>query len=169
MRSFTVIVSIVMLLSSTSFSDDLDGQLDFEFESAIAAIAPRATNRPISLPTLTFALRAEARCPAQLVPESVSISIADTRISMSPDAAGVLEKSIRVSKKQLGPLAVESFCLAENSADAGQSLQIDDALSAQLSLRCVGEDSASISYQTAALSVTLQCAATEPPSAQTSQ
>lgn len=169
MRYLTVIVFTAVLLSLTAFSDDADGQLDFEFDTAVAAIAPRSTSKPISLPTLTFALRAEARCPALLAPESVSISIADTRITIKPETDGALEKSIRVAEKQLGPLAVEDFCLADNAADAGESLQVDDALSAQLSLRCVGEDRESISYQTAALSVTLQCETTEPESSQTSQ
>ena len=173
MRYLTATFAIALLTSSAAHSDDADGQLDIEFDTATALISPRTSNRPINLPTLTFTLRAQARCPAAEAPESISISIADTRITIYPDNESatndVVEKSIRVSQKQLGPVAVESFCLAQNSADVGQSLQLDGALSAQLSLRCVGENSESISYQTAALSVALLCEVTAPPSATASQ
>lgn len=171
MRYLTVIFAIALLISSTSRAEDAGGQLDIEFDTATAIIAPRTSSRPISLPTLTFTLRAQARCPAAETPESISVSIADTRITIYPDSDSndIIEKSIRVSQKQLGPVAVESFCLAENNADVGELLELDDALSAQLSLRCVGENSESISYQTAALSVSLLCEVTAPPSATANQ
>ena len=73
-----------------------------------------------------------------------------------------IEESIQVSRKQLGPVAVEDFCLGEETNDAQELLQIDDALTAQLSLRCAGENSESISYKSAALSIALLCEVPEP-------
>ena len=171
MRYLTEIFAIALLISSTSHSEDADGQLDIEFDTATAIVSPRTSNRPINLPTLTFTFRAQAQCPAAEAPESISVSIADTRITIYPDSDSndVIEKSIRVSQKQLGPVAVANFCLAENDADVGELLELDDALSAQLSLRCVGENSESISYQTAALSVSLLCEVTALPSATANQ
>ena len=136
------------------------GQLRVEFDTPVASIEPRTTDRPINLPSLTYVLRAEASCPDPQTAESVSISIADTRITINPGESEAVEETIRVSNKQLGPVAVENFCLAESDSDAQDLLQIEGALTAHMSLRCVGENNETISYSTAPLSVTLSC---DPP------
>ena len=76
---------------------------------------------------------------------------------MQPDDTGVIERSIRVPKKQLGPIAVNDFCIAGGDASSGQALNLRDALSAQLSLHCSGENQESMTYETVALEVALQC------------
>ena len=142
------------------------GELRVEFETPVASITPRTTDRPINLPSLTYVVRAEASCPDTQTAESVSISIADTRITVSPVEAEAVEETIRVSNKQLGPVAVEGFCLAASDSDTGSDTQdllnIDGALTAHLSLRCVGENSETISYSTTPLNVTLSCDSPEP-------
>ena len=141
------------------------GKLRVKFETPVASILPRTTDRPIKLPSLTYVLRAEASCPEPQTAESVSISIADTRITISPGESEAVEETIRVSNKQLGPVAVEDFCLANSDSDpdsdAQDLLQIEGALTAHMSLRCIGENSETISYSTAALNVTLSCAVPE--------
>lgn len=146
------------------------GQLRVEFETPVASVTPRTTDRPIILPSLTYVLRAEANCPQLQTAESVSISIADTRITISPSEskseAESVEETIRISNKQLGPIGVGSFCRADSDSDADPDtrnlLQIEGALTAHMSLRCVGENSETISYSTAPLGVTLQCDAAKP-------
>jgi hypothetical protein len=162
MRYLTGLLAIVLLIDSTTGVANSDEHLEVEFDTAVAKIAPRSSAKPINLPNLTFSLKARAFCPAPQAAESVSISIADTQITIRPVNEDAIEESIQVSRKQLGPVAVEDFCLGEETNDAQELLQIDDALTAQLSLRCAGENSESISYKSAALSIALLCEVPEP-------
>ena len=79
------------------------GKLRVKFETPVASISPRTTDRPIKLPSLTYVLRAEASCPEPQTAESVSISIADTRITISPGESEAVEETIppaeRLSEK----------------------------------------------------------------------
>lgn len=154
-----------MLLGATAASADNGARLDVEFDTPVASIAPRTATRLVNLPSLTFVVRAAASCPEAQSAESISISIADTRISVQPNSDEVVEQTIRVSGKQLGPVAVEEFCLAaelkDERQDTAEPLVTNDALTAQMSLRCVGENAESIQYDTAVLSVALQCARPE--------
>ena len=161
----------VLLLAAVAAPADEVGRLYVEFETPVASIPLRASSRPINLPNLTYVFRAEARCPEMQNVESISISIADSRVTISPGEEAGIEQSIRVRDKQLGPLAVEEFCIADEADDfdAAESLQIEGALTAQMSLRCSGENSESISYETAALNVALRCELPEPDQSQADQ
>lgn len=155
------LAAALMLFGATAVSADDGARLDVEFDTPVASIAPRTAQRLVNLPSLTFVVRAAASCPEAQNAESISISIADTRISVEPKSDEVVEQTIRVSGRQLGPVAVEDFCLAAATEDEQQEavepLVINDALTAQMSLRCVGENAESIQYDTAVLSVALQC------------
>jgi hypothetical protein len=157
MRSLFFFAALAVLIGADSRAEGADSELLVEFDAAVAKIALRSSSRPIQLPSLTFAVRIEASCPATLETKSISISIADTRINVQPDDTGVIERSIRVPKKQLGPIAVNDFCIAGEDASSAQELNLRDALSAQLSLHCSDDNRDSISYETVALQVTLQC------------
>ena len=157
MRSLFFFAALAVLIGADSRAEGADSALLVEFDAAVAKIALRSSGRPIRLPSLTFAVRIEASCPARLDTKSISISIADTRINVQPDDTGVIERSIRVPKKQLGPIAVNDFCIAGEDASSGQELNLRDALSAQLSLHCSGENQESMTYETVALEVALQC------------
>lgn len=151
-----------MLICATSFGDDAEQMLKVDFETAVASITPRAADQPVQFPDLTFVLRGETRCPAPAT-ASVSVSIADSKLTMAPDAEqqGLIEETMQVSHKQLGPIVVQDFCLAGN-AESLQQLELKGALSAHLSLRCRGENVDSISYTTSALDVIIQCASEQP-------
>lgn len=157
MRYLTGLFAIGFLVASTARVASADDRLEIEFDTAVAKIAPRSSARPIRLPDLTFTLTARSFCPAPQVAESISVSIADTRVTVEPTDEDIVEESIQVSRKQLGPVAVDDFCLGEDTNDVQESLHIGDALTAQLSLRCAGENSESISYKSAVLSVALLC------------
>jgi hypothetical protein len=157
MRSLLFFAALAMLVGTDSRSEGADSELSVEFDAAVAKIALRSSGRPIRLPSLTFAVRIKASCPTELEAKSISVSIADTRINVQPDDTGVIEKSIRVPKKQLGPISVDNFCIAGDDVSSEQELQLRDALSAQLSLHCSGDNRDSITYETVALEVTLQC------------
>lgn len=160
MRGPLVFIAFAVLISVESRSEDTDSRLLVEFDAAVAKIALRSSGRPIQLPSLTFAVRIEAICPVLLEARTISISIADTRVNFRPDNlanTGPIEETIRVPEKQLGPIAVNDFCIAGDDVNTAQQLQIRDALTAQLSLRCVGENRESIHYETVALELALQC------------
>lgn len=165
MRGPLTIFFSILLVCASSFGDDAEKMLSFEFETAIANIAPRATGEPVQFPNLDFVLRAETRCPAPESTASVSVSIADSRLTITPaaDQQGLIEETISVSRKQLGPIAVDDFCLADD-AESLQYLELEGALSAHLSLRCRGENHDSISYATSALKVAVQCESEAPES-----
>ena len=163
MHYLTGLVAIGFLVASTARFASADDRLEVEFDTAVAKIAPRSSATPIRLPNLTFTLTARSFCPEPQAAESISVSIADTRITITPTDEDIIEESIQVSRKQLGPVAVEDFCLGEDTTDAQKSLHINDALTAQLSLRCAGENSESISYKSAVLSVALLCEIAETP------
>jgi hypothetical protein len=157
MRSLFFYAALAVLISADSRGEGADGELFLEFDAAVAKIALRSSSRPIRLPSLTFVVRIEASCPTALQTKSISISIADTRINVQPDDTGVIERSIRVPRKQLGPIAVNDFCITGEDASPEQELNIRDALSAQISLHCSGENQESMTYETVALEVALQC------------
>ena len=157
MRSLFFYTVLAVLISADSRGESADGELLLEFDAAVAKIALRSSDRPIQLPDLTFVVRIEASCPIALQTKSISISIADTRINVRADDTGVIEKSIRVPKKQLGPIAVNDFCIAGEDDSSAQELNLRDALSAQVSLHCSGENQESMTYETVALEVALQC------------
>jgi hypothetical protein len=163
MRGPLLISLSAILVCSTSLSDEAGQRLSVEFETAIANIAPRATDQPVHFPDLTFALRGETHCHAPDSTASVSVSIADSRLTIAPDPdrQGLIEETMRVPHKQLGPIVVDNFCLAGES-ESVQYLELEGALSAHLSLRCSSENQNSISYLTSALNVTIQCQNEEP-------
>jgi len=157
MRSLFFYAALAVLVSADSHGEDADGELLVEFDAAVAKIALRSSSRPIQLPGLIFAVRIEASCSTPLTARSISISIADTRINVQPDDTGLIEKTIRVPTKQLGPIAVDDFCIVGDDVSSGQQLQLRDVLSAQISLRCSSDTQESMSYETVALEVALQC------------
>ena len=157
MRGPFIFAALAVLISTDSRGEDADSRLSVEFDVAVAKIALRSSSRPIQLPSLTFAVRIKASCSTPLEAKSISISIADTRINVRPDDTGLIEKTIRVPTKQLGPIAVNDFCIAGDDVSPEQQLQLRDALSAQVSLRCSSDNRESMTYETVALEVALQC------------
>lgn len=166
MHVIRILISAALVLGTASLTADEIPQFDVEFDVPVASILPRSTEGLINLPSITYVVRATASCPELQSPESISISIADTRVSVKPVEDEAVETTIRVSNKQLGPVSATNFCLTNTESDAHEAgetelIQIDNALSAQMSLRCVGEQDESIRYESAVLSVALQCGSPE--------
>lgn len=132
-------------------------------EPAVASISPQSGSRKlVRLPDLEFSLRISAQCGAGRVPESVSISIADTGTTINgedlPEAAA-LETSVRVASQQIAPIALQGYCVADTGVD--QALLVTTALTAQVSLRCVKDDQSTIIFRAQALDVLLSCETSE--------
>ena len=128
-------------------------------EPAVASITPHPGSRKlIRLPELEFPLRISGQCGAGRTPESISISIADTHMTFSGEDLPVsapLETSVRISARQIAPIAMRDFCVA--ASESRHSLLVTTALTAQISLRCVKNDERSIAFRAEALDVVLNC------------
>lgn len=138
---------------------DVD-RLIIETSPATASVVPLDGDRKLlRLPDLEFPVRVVARCSAGRTPESISISIADTRVSFGREALSddaVLETSVRVSARQMAPVAVDGFCTSESGSS--EPLLLSTALTAQISLRCVRDDEQSIAFRARTLDVLVNCA-----------
>lgn len=136
-------------------------ELTVTVEPSLAEIGPQAPGtRIVQLPDVAFTMHIAAQCDAGMQAESASISVSDTRLSLGPEAladTAAAELTIRIPRQQLAPLTIENFCFNDSSASDTQDLNIVDALTAQVSLRCVGDNRQSIIYRAAPLAVTLRC------------
>lgn len=128
-------------------------------EPAVASITPHSGGRKlIRLPELEFPLRISAQCGAGRRPESISISIADTHRTFSGEdlpISATLETSVRISPRQIAPIATRDFCVT--ASETRLSMLVTTALTAQISLRCVKNDERSIAFRAKALDVVLNC------------
>jgi len=137
---------------------DID-RLSVHAEPAVATIARRAGGRRLTQPPeLKFDLHIRTRCARGWLPESVSISVADTKKTISGEellSESSIETSILVSPRQLAPIALQDFCVIGDSAQ--QSLIVTTALTAHVSLRCAREDDQTIVYSAKALDILINC------------
>jgi hypothetical protein len=152
--------------------------LDVAAEAAIVIVGPQPPARHfLELPSLDYAFRVEARCHGDWKPESLSLSVADSRVTrtgkdIEDNAEQRLE--LKVPAKQLAPIAMRDFCVigsaAEGStAEAGTpdenggaarlagEMSVSAVLSAHASLRCSLGDEQKILYVSQPLDITLIC------------
>jgi hypothetical protein len=136
-------------------------RLVIDVPPAVAPIQPFAEgHRIVRLPALDFEFGIQASCGPGKAVKSVSISVADTHMSL--DDADLREGTggnavFRLPARQIAPVVVDGFCPA--TAAAGDSLLIRGAITAHLSLRCASEVGDSITYASQLLDVTLVCEA----------
>ncbi len=137
---------------------DID-RLSVRAEPAVVTITQQAGGRRlIRLPELKFDLHIRTHCARGGLPESVSISVADTNRTIRGEelrAASSFETSVLVSSRQLAPLALQEFCVAGDSAQ--QSLLVTTALTAHVSLRCAREEEQTIVYDAKSLDIRINC------------
>ena len=124
-----------------------------------------AGRRLVTLPGIEFPLRVQPACAPGLTLDSLSISIADTRRTYRAadfDEEAVIETTLRIPRRQAGPLGIDGFCASDTTMDDGPSTaHVADAYTASVSMRCANDATQSVVYDTLALDITLRCAATE--------
>ena len=130
-------------------------------------LSPRSPGRNfVRLPTLEFRFEIRTHCSDGRSPEALSLSVADTRKSLSAGqiiSDGQTEISLRIPASQIAPLVVEDFCVvqvAENGdriSEAPTQITIHAALSAQASLLCEGDEDKAITYVSQPLDISLVC------------
>ena len=140
------------------------GELEVSADTPIVTISTRPAGRNfIRLPTLDYLFAIDALCPAELEPSAISISIADTRDSLTEadvSAPMPIQVPVTVPASQIGPIAVDSYCTADGAEEDDVSipdLTIPAVLSAQVSLLCGGESGSEMTYAASSLDVTLHC------------
>jgi len=143
------------------------GELDLSANTPEVSIPTRPDGRNfMRLPALEYNVVADTLCPNGLARESLSLSIADTRITNAIDAEtrSRLELSVRVPAAQIGPVAVNQFCTADSVAAGGPlTLRIPSVLSAQAALLCVSETGSEMTYGSVSLDVLLLCESADQP------
>jgi hypothetical protein len=151
------------------------GELDVSANTPTVVISTRPTGRNfVRLPSLDYLFAIDAQCPAELQPSAITISIADTRVSLRGADLTVpmpLRVPVTVPASQIGPIPVDRYCTANQAETADTpepNLPIPAVLSAQISLLCAGESDSAMTYASNSLDVVLQCVAAsgeeaEPP------
>lgn len=132
-------------------------------------VSPRRAGRTtMRLPGLTYEFSVTVDCETNWQPDSVSISVADSRASISAEelqASRELGLQLRIPSNQIAPLRVEHFCVDGGADDVDaispNSITIPGVVSAQASLRCVSESTNSMMYVSKPLDVLLECAVPE--------
>jgi hypothetical protein len=153
-------VLIVCLMGRSVLANDLQVAAD---TPAITVSTRSGRRNFMRLPALEFAFVIETSCRADLVPQAVSLSIADTRVTVSADELSSdlpLEISVRIPAAQIAPVAVNKFCTNDDTAEGARKnkpVRISSVLSAQASLLCAGEPGSEMIYASASLDVLLHC------------
>ena len=161
MRGAFILIAIMALAADSPGEEQSDDRLLVDTDAALVAVSELPSGRhSMRLPSLEFAIRLEPRCAVGMEADSISVSVADTRLHIGRDALAeqpVVETTIRVPREQIGPLVIRDFCVAGDDAANGSEMRIRDALTVQLSLKCTDESRQSIIYQTESLTITLIC------------
>lgn len=171
LRFCTSMLSLIAVLCQDAAGQPTEaGTLNVNADTPVVEIRARATGRRfIRLPSMEYRFDMEARCAANLVPKGMSLSIADTRKSLSADdiaAEAITSITLRIPAPQIGPVAVENFCIAPDEESAlltgnqkgnTVSLKIVSVLSAQASLLCANDTDSQMVYASKSLDVTLLC------------
>jgi hypothetical protein len=153
------------LLSMTAVAEAQDrlppaGDIRAAAEPAVAVLEPVAdTLQYLKLPDLEFVLSIEPRCAPGTDFRSVLVSVADTRLWLGRGDLGdaaVLQALLQLPRPQTGQLRADKFCRTGGDNDDAR-LEIGDALTARLSLRCGNEDRESVAYATLPLEIVLEC------------
>ncbi len=162
---FTAISLVCCCVGSGSLAADAP-VIRVSSNTPLVKMVPRARGRFIRLPSLDFEFTVEAICPLGLQPQSVTVSIADTHMTLSAEDVAAQTPApiaIAVPARQIAPLAAETFCRKNDSdTEFGTVITFASALLAQASLRCADATDQTITYVTHPLDVSVSCEAEIP-------
>ena len=149
----------LLLLPSLYFVFAEVDRLDVRAEPAAAVLAVQPGGRNfVSLPELEFALSITTHCASGGAPESLSVTIADTRRTLRAEemaGAETHEVKMRVTADQLAPFALREFCV--DALFEGETLLLASAMTAHVSLRCRRDEEQSIVFAAEPLDIRVDC------------
>lgn len=170
MRSIRCSVAILLAVAAVAEAEEnsLTHSLVLTASTPQIEISRRnAARNYLRLPALEYSFQFTARCAGNFSPQSMSLSIADSRKSLSGEQLANMTAetalTMTVPAKQLAPLAIENFCiLPANDTDAmippsSETIIIPAAFSAQASLLCVSGNQQEMIYASNSLGITLIC------------
>jgi hypothetical protein len=155
-----------LLLTTCSAAALADTSLMVRADPAPVSIAPQPPSRGlVGLPSITFAVSIETACQGDWIADSLSLSVADTRLSLRAQqiqSGRPNDLVLLVPSKQLAPLAIDNFCVEDAATNDRQAekeqLLVRHVLSAQASLLCVGSSEQKMTYSSQPLDLLLICA-----------
>lgn len=155
-------ILLLVIFASTIIAAD-ESALVVSSSTPDVNIKTRTSDRySIRLPALQYEFQLEIDCEAGYEPDSVLLSVADTRKrfavnEMPSDSDSGF--SLKIPASQIAPLSVEGFCLASGSGGQQETdrVTVRGILSAQVSLLCSGDDDQQLMYASQSLDVTLNC------------
>ena len=160
-------LTIALIFLCASALSENTPELNIASVAAIVEIETRQGPREfIQLPTLQYDLEIQQECPADLNPANLSVSVADTRRTMSANEiskASALTMPLSIPGAQIAPIAIAGFCSAIGDDIHGTNsreddiLGIKDVLSLQAALLCASDTGSRIYYASIALDVELRC------------
>ena len=137
------------------------GTLSVDADTPVVEIGKRSIGRNfMRLPSMDFKFVMEAHCAAGLAPKAMSLSIADTRKSVTAEdisAESITSITLRIPAPQIGPVAVSGFCIDAEESNEKESLTLSSVLSVQASLLCGNDANSWMIYASKSLDVTLLC------------
>lgn len=157
--NFVQLTILALFLATVCVSPaTADGNIVIAAQETEATVAPRLESlRLVSLPALTFYLRAAIRCKGD--PVSVTLSIADTYRTLHKDEIEerrAAEAALTVPARQVALAATSSFCVKDNPATSDELL-VPGLTTAQASLLCANEAGTSVHYASVPLQIRLVC------------
>jgi len=149
--------------------------------AAVAVPAQPPERHFFELPSLDYVFRVEARCHSDWKAESLSVNVADSRVTRTGtelEGTPNQQLELKVPAKQLAPVAMRDFCVIDPATEGSMAeaatpdgnrdttalpgqMTIGAALSVHASLRCSLGDEQRIIYVSEPLDVTLTCALPE--------
>ena len=159
--ALSVLVSTVLLGARVDASEE--PAIEIRSSTPSVVLAPRTYGRFIRLPSLEIEFKVRPSCPRGSQPQSVTLSVADTRKSIGVEnltARQISTITLQVPGKQIAPIAAADFCRIsddDRSVFEGRELTFADALTAHASLRCSADSDDSITYVSHALNVNIRC------------
>ena len=162
MRSPLILLCVAAAIVTIPVLADSGAEMSVKAQAAVVTVKPLPYGRRlVPLPALEFALLVEPQCAPDTQPDSISISVADTKTTLTAsdiNGRSMVVASIAVPRRQVSPLAIEGFCQADQSDESNPpELLVKDAFTANISLRCAGEHNTVIAYASKTLDLKLRC------------
>jgi hypothetical protein len=146
-----------------------DNRLSIDSDAVTISIEPHPAGRSqIRLPAVEFTFSVDAECGDNLGPGPLTLSIADTYLSLSAEQINTdsLDSIVlRVPAIQIAPVAVADFCIddvSDGQPSPPEQMLVRDALSVQASLVCSSEANRQSTYASRSLDIRLQCDTSAP-------
>lgn len=188
MTGRTVCFSFLALVAACggARADDAPaGRITLSAEPPVVTVTGLPSGRYfMDLPALEYVLDIAAHCAGDALPHSLSINVADTRVTLSREEFGqapARHLQLTIPASQTAPLAVDDFCATEPAGaerppagapemrfvpESGvrepRLLEIPDVLSAQISLVCGDGEQRRMTWASQPLGVTLACTSPAP-------